>query len=75
MKKDMNISIAAGEALLFLENSVETVSIERLEKFIKFTRVNINLILGLLISEKMISIAKNEKGVTVIQLSRNSSYA
>ena len=38
MKNDINVSIAAGEALLFLEDSSKIVSIKRLEQFLKFTK-------------------------------------
>ena len=74
MKNDINISIAAGEALLFLENSSKIVSIKRLEQFLKFTKVNIDLILNLLVSKEMVSITRNELGVAVVELTRNLPY-
>ena len=74
MKNDINVSIAAGEALLFLENSSKIVSIKMLEQFLKFTKVNIDLILNLLVSKEMISITRNEQGVAVIELTRNLPY-
>ena len=74
MKNDINVSIAAGEALLFLEDSSKIVSIKRLEQFLKFTKVNIDLILNLLVSKEMISITRNEQGVAVIELTRNLPY-
>ena len=69
MKKDINISIAAGEALLFLENSLGTVSIENFDQFLRNTGVNVYLILSLLLSEKLVSIIQNKEGVSVIGLS------
>jgi hypothetical protein len=73
MKKDINISIAAGEALLFLENSSGTVSIESFDQFLKDTGLNVYLILNLLLSENLISITRNEGGVSVIRLNRTLS--
>ena len=74
MKNDINVSIAAGEALLFLENSSKIVSIKRLEQFLKFTKVNIDLILNLLVSKEMVSITRNEQGVAVVELTSNLPY-
>ena len=74
MKNDINVSIAAGEALIFLENSSKIVSIKKLEQFLKFTKVNIDLILNLLVLEEIISITRNEQGVAVLELARNLPY-
>jgi hypothetical protein len=70
MIKDINISIAAGEALLFLENSSGTASIESFDQFLKGTGLNVYLILNLLLSENLISITRNEEGASVIRLKR-----
>lgn len=62
MPKDVRISIAAGEALLFLESSSGTVPLDNFEQFLRYTGVNVYLILHLLLSEKLISI---ESGLVV----------
>ncbi|MDE1920271.1 MAG: hypothetical protein KGJ09_04300 [Candidatus Omnitrophica bacterium] len=71
MQKDINISIAAGEALSFLESSSGTVSMERFEQSTGQTRLNVYLILELLLSEKLVAIRRNANGVSVIGPGRN----
>ncbi|MDE2028376.1 MAG: hypothetical protein KGK03_11235 [Candidatus Omnitrophica bacterium] len=77
MFKDINISIAAGEALMFLENSLGSVSIESFEKFIQSRRLNVYLVLNLLLSEKLIYILKTGDRIHVVGVKgmlRHSSY-
>ncbi len=68
MIKDINISIAAGEVLLFLENTFEVVSIERLELFLRTTRLNVYFMLNLLITENLIYVKQNTEGVSFVGL-------
>ena len=68
MIQNIKVSIAAGEGLLFLENSFGNVSVEDFEKFLRTQGANVYLILGLLLSEKLISIFENDQKVKIISL-------
>ena len=65
---NIKVSIAAGEGLLFLENSFGSVSVEDFEQFLRTQEVNVYLILGLLLSENLISIIVNDEKVKVVRL-------
>jgi len=68
MANNTQTEIAAGEALLFLENFVGSVSISAFEQFLRSLKVNIYLVFGLLLSEKLISISEKEQGAKVVSL-------
>ena len=68
MIENIKVSIAAGEGLLFLENSFGSVSVEDFEQFLRTQEANVYLVLGLLLSEKLISIIVNDRKVKIISL-------
>jgi hypothetical protein len=71
MPNDIRISIAAGEALLFLEHSRGPVSVESFEHFLKGTGLNVYLIFKLLLFERLISL----EGGSVVLPKRTMNYA
>lgn len=68
MANNIQIEIAAGEALLFLGKFCGRVSINVFEQFLKSLKANIYLVFGLLLSEKLISISENEQGGKIVTL-------
>ncbi|MBF0505167.1 MAG: hypothetical protein HQL14_08745 [Candidatus Omnitrophica bacterium] len=68
MQKDINISIAAGEALLFLESSFGGVSVEDFEQFLCVQGVDAYQVVDLLLSKDLISISKNYEGAGIVSL-------
>lgn len=65
---NIKVCIAAGEGLLFLENSFGSVSVEDFEQFLRTQEANEYLVLSLLLSEKLISIFVNDDKVRTISL-------
>lgn len=70
IKKDISTSIAAGEALLFLENSSGSVSIKDFDQFLRSTGTNVYLILHLLLSENLIFITRHDEDGPKVMLNR-----
>jgi len=68
MANTIQTEIASGKALLFLENFCGSVSINVFEGFIRSLKVNVYLVFGLLLSEKLISISENEQGAKIVSL-------
>ena len=68
MIKDINVSIAAGEALLFLESSFGGVSVDDFERFLWVQGVDAYQVIDLLLSKDLISISKNYVGVGFVSL-------
>jgi hypothetical protein len=68
MPKDIKVEIAAGEAILFLENNSGLISVDRFEQYLKKTGSNVYLIAYVLLSENLISIIRHDNGQTVVKL-------